>query len=126
MPKKISMKMMSGEARPNHVAPYSLIRSAKAAVSMALSNPESRKTSPTMKRRILDNCCGIMIYGLKENVAPALEGQQNRIKKEDHYYVFLLLHRNTLQNDDFSYSMYPSMYIEFSAPNQNKNKHLLH
>ena len=53
MPKKISMRIISGAPSPSHEAPYRLMRLAKAAVLMALSKPERRKTMPTIRRKDL-------------------------------------------------------------------------
>lgn len=52
-PKKVSVKIRIGAQNPNHSAPYWLIRLAKAEVSMALSRPVARNTTPTIKRKVL-------------------------------------------------------------------------
>ena len=53
IPKKNSMRIISGAPSPSHEAPYWLIRLANAAVLMALSRPERRKTRPTIRRNDL-------------------------------------------------------------------------
>lgn len=45
-PRNSSVKMISGAPKPNHVAPYWLIKSANVAVSVALRRPDRTKMIP--------------------------------------------------------------------------------